>query len=160
MTITSDQAEAIANFMIAVAKLRETEVIKSDRFLGDIGEFLASSVFGVVLAKSLRQRGHDTEGEEDRVQIKFHNSPTRTNIDLGSPDAYDRAIVVIGPDSLLHPGGTLKGCYCFYEFSATHVRNTFSTKKAFSCGKTGLGAPARWLNENLKPVQAPRDAND
>ena len=80
MTITNEQAEAIENFMLAVSKLRELKVIKSDRFLGDLGEFLASSEFGLALAKSLRQRGHDTEGEHDRVQIKFHNGE-RTIID-------------------------------------------------------------------------------
>ncbi|MBK8134168.1 MAG: hypothetical protein IPN63_07180 [Gammaproteobacteria bacterium] len=145
MTITNEQAEAIENFMLAVSKLRELKVIKSDRFLGDLGEFLASSEFGLALAKSLRQRGHDTEGEHDRVQIKFHNSPTRTNIDFGSPEVYDRAIFVIGPDSLLHPGGTFSGSYCFYEFSASHVREKFSTGKKFSCGKQALGTPTRSL---------------
>ncbi len=131
--------------MAAAAKLRAMEVIRSDRFLGDIGEFLAASEFELQLAKSPRQEGHDTEGEADRVQIKFHNSPTRTNINLGEPTKYDRVLIVIGPDSLLHPAGDHVGKYCFYEFIASHVQQHFCKKKAYSCGKQALIAPIRAL---------------
>lgn len=145
MSITPDQAAAITDFMAAAAKLRSMKVIRSDRFLGDIGEFLAASEFQLQLAKSPRQEGHDTEGETDRVQIKFHNSLTRTNINLGEPAKYDRALIVIGPDSLLHPGGDYTGKYCFYEFTASHVQQHFSTKRAYSCGKQALLVPIRAL---------------
>jgi hypothetical protein len=145
MPITQDQAVAIIEFMAAAAKLRAMEVIRSDRFLGDIGEFLAASEFELQLAKSPRQEGHDTEGEADRVQIKFHNSPTRTNINLGKPTKYDRVLIVVGPDSLLHPAGSYAGKYCFYEFNAKHVQLNFSTKKAYSCGKKALLDPIRAL---------------
>lgn len=150
MPITSDQATAIIDFMAAAAKLRSMKVIRSDRFLGDIGEFLAASMFGLQLAKSPRQEGHDTEGEADRVQIKFHNSPTRTNIDLGEPTKYDRALIVIGPDSLLHPAGDYTGKYCFYEFSASYVQQHFSTTKGYSCGKQALRSPVQELT--LQPT--------
>lgn len=146
MPVTPDQAAAITAFMAAAAKLRLMRVIRSDRFLGDIGEFLAASEFGLQLAKSPRQEGHDTEGETDRVQIKFHNSPTRTNIDLGKPTKYDKVVIVIGPDSRLHPGGENHGKYCFYEFSALHVQQNFSAKRAYSCGKLALLAPTKSLN--------------
>ena len=129
--------------MAAAAKLRAMQVIRSDRFLGDIGEFLAASEFELQLAKSPRQEGHDTEGEIDRVQIKFHNSPTRTNINLGEPTKYDRVLIVVGPDSLLHPASDYAGKYCFYEFTASYVQQNFSTKKAYSCGKQALLAPIR-----------------
>lgn len=145
MAITLDQASAITDFMAAAAKLRAMKVIRSDRFLGDIGEFLAASEFALQLAKSPRQEGHDTEGETDRVQIKFHNSPTRTNIHLGDPNKYDRVLIVIGPDSLLHPGSAYAGKYCFYEFSAPHVQEKFATQKGFSCGKQALASPCRSL---------------
>lgn len=145
MPITPDQATAITEFMAAATKLRSMNVIRSDRFLGDIGEFLAASEFQLQLAKSPRQEGHDTEGEADRVQIKFHNSPTRTNINLGEPTKYDRVLIVVGPDSLLHPAGDHTGKYCFYEFTASHVLQHFSTKKAYSCGKQALVTPTRTL---------------
>lgn len=145
MSISPEQAQAITDFMSAAAKLRSLAVIRSDRFLGDIGEFLAASEFQLKLAKSSRQEGHDTEGDIDRVQIKFHNSPTRTNINLGNPDKYDRVLVVIGPDSRLHPGGPSTGQYCFYDFLASHVKTYFSTKKNYSCGKQALTQPIRVL---------------
>lgn len=151
MSISPEQVQAITEFMNAAAKLRSLTVIRSDRFLGDIGEFLAASEFQLTLAKSSRQEGHDTEGETNRVQIKFHNSPTRTNINLGNPDKYDRVLIVIGPDSRLHPGGSSTGRYCFYDFLASHVKTHFSTKKTYSCGKQALTQPTRVLALSVPP---------
>ncbi|MFO1228883.1 MAG: hypothetical protein U1E75_00685 [Alicycliphilus sp.] len=90
MAITLDQLPQITDFMAAAAKLRAMKVIiRSDRFLGDIGEFLAASEFALQLAKSPRQEGHDTEGETDRVQIFKPVDPEPT-FTLGDPNKYDR----------------------------------------------------------------------
>ena len=145
MPITLEQSNAIADFMTAASRLRAMRVIRSDRFLGDIGEFLAASEFGLQLASSSRQEGHDTEGDVNRVQIKFHNSPTRTNIDLGDPKKYDYVLIVVGPDSLLHPDGGHTSKYCFYEFSSLHVQTHFSRAKAYSCGRLALLSPTKVL---------------
>lgn len=143
MAITSEQSTAIAEFLAAAAKLRRLGVIQSDRYLGDLGEFLATKEYDLELAVSQRQRGYDTKGDENRGQIKFHNSAKRTNLILGSPDEYDRVIVVLGPDSLLHPQGMHAGAYCFYEFSSEHVREHFARARGFSCGKRHFGQPQR-----------------
>ena len=145
MTVSSEQANAISDFMSAVARLRDLGVIKSDRYLGDIGEFLVSQLYGLTLAKSQRQIGHDTEGPTDRVQIKFHNSTKRTNIHLGDPDSYDRVIVVLGPESLLHPRGNHVSAYCFYEFASDDVREKLRTAGGFSCGRSAFKHPQREL---------------
>ena len=134
MSITVEQAQAIADFLSAVARLRALGVVSSDRYLGDLGEFLAKHQFNLVLATNKRQRGHDTEGDENRAQIKFHNSSTRTNIHLGQPTAYDRVIVVLGPDSLLHPKGAHTGAYLFYVFTSRHVEQHFKRGRGYSCG--------------------------
>jgi len=143
MPIGIEQEYAIAEFLESVRNLRSVGVIRSDKLLGDLGEFLASSEYGLELATSGRQEGHDTAGEDDRVQIKFQHSPTRTNVNLGSPQKYDRAIVVLGPDSLLHPGGSSSGQFCFYEFQSRFVEQHCRTDSGYSCGKRMLGQPQR-----------------
>lgn len=145
MSISKKQSKAINEFFQAVERLRKSGVIRSDRFLGDVGEFLVASQYDLELAESGRQKGHDTKGDTDKVQIKLHNSPTRTNLSLGDPSKYDRVIAVVGPDSLLHPGGTHAGKYCFYEFSAKIVMKKFKTPKSYSCGKQALSNPNKTL---------------
>jgi hypothetical protein len=144
--ISEDQRIAIKEFAELIRKLRNLGVIRTDQFLGDLGEFLASREYEIKLAKSARQKGHDTEGTTDRVQIKFHNSQTRKNIELGAPDRYDRIIVVIGPDSILHPRGEHSGKYCFYEFTSVDVKEKFKTVLGnYSSGKMGIGKPSRTM---------------
>lgn len=143
MAVTLEQSAAITDFLSAVEKLRKLGVIQSDRYLGDLGELLVKEEYGVELALSQRQQGYDTKGDENRAQIKFQNSAKRTNLILGSPDDYDRIIVVLGPDSLLHPQGAHAGAYCFYEFSSAHVREHFTRALGFSCGKSYFGQPQR-----------------
>ena len=145
MAITADQAQAITDFLSAVARLRALGVVSSDRYLGDLGEFLAKHQYSLTLAKNKRQQGHDTEGDENRAQIKFHNSSTRTNIHLGQPEAYDRVIVVLGPHSLLHPQGEHAGAYLFYEFPAAHVAQHFKRNRGYSCGASHFKTPHQVL---------------
>lgn len=83
--MTSDQESALAAFFEAVDRLEKVGIIRSSRFLGDIGEFLCADAFGTVLAEQLRLPGHDGVHDEKRVQIKFNNSPTGNNINVGNP---------------------------------------------------------------------------
>ncbi len=141
MELSDAEKTAIRSLLKAVRELRALNVIRSDRYLGDLGEFLAAKKFDLKLAKSKRQKGHDTEGSEQRTQIKFHNSPTRTNIDLGQPTQYDRVVVVLGPDSKLHPKGKSEGKVVLFIFDSDHVKKEFKSKKSFCTGKKGLGEP-------------------
>jgi hypothetical protein len=84
--MSPQQEAAISAFFDAVAVLEDLNVIRSSRFLGDIGEFLCSSAFGTALVPHLRQPGHDGLHGEERVQIKFNNSTKGNNIAVGNPD--------------------------------------------------------------------------
>ncbi|MCG2739112.1 MAG: hypothetical protein L6300_02605 [Syntrophaceae bacterium] len=141
MEINADEKKAIRSFFAAVRKLRELNVIRTERYLGELGEFLAAKKFNLTLAESKKQKGHDTNGLDQRTQIKFHNSPTRTNIDLGQPTQYDRVIVVLGPDSKLHPKGIWDGKVVFFAFDSDHVKKEFKNEKSYSTGKKGLKNP-------------------
>lgn len=152
MEINADEKKAILNFMRAVRELRKLNIIRTDRYLGELGEFLAAKKFDLTLATSKKQKGHDTEGLSNRTQIKFHNSPTRTNIDLGDPEQYDRVIVVLGPDSKLHPRNKWENKVVFYEFESSQVKKTFKNDKSYSTGKSGLQIPCGSLELNSKNV--------
>lgn len=154
MNLTDKEKCAINNFFDAVKKLREMRIFRSDRYLGELGEFLASKRFNLNLATNKKQKGHDTEGWKNPVQIKFHNSPTRTNIDLGDPKKYKKVIVVLGPNSMLNPKGCDSNQFAFYIFTSAQVDKSFHNKKSFSCGKKKLGKPQDAIS--LQIMKKPR----
>ncbi|UMY49291.1 DUF6998 domain-containing protein [Pseudomonas azotoformans] len=133
--MTLDQESALAAFFKAVDRLEEVGVIRSSRFLGDIGEFLCADAFGTVLVEELRQPGHDGVHDEKRVQIKFNNSPTGNNINLGNPEKYDEVVVVIGPRSKLRESEHQPGEFRFYRFSSSEVRPWRTGNNNFYCAK-------------------------
>jgi hypothetical protein len=153
--MTHDQETAITAFFDAVGKLEQVKVIRSSRFLGDISEFLCAEMFGTSLVSDLRQPGHDGIQEDRRVQVKFNNSPTGNNINVGNPDKYEELIVVIGPRSKLREIEHGKDEFRFYCFTSDDVRPWRTGKGSFYCAKeriskchskhilkTSLGSPA------------------
>ena len=83
MRMNTEIKDAIKEFYDSVEKLKSLGIIRSDKYLGDIAEYISSYFYEIELAESGRQPGHDGSDNEGRVQIKYHGSPTRTNIDLG-----------------------------------------------------------------------------
>lgn len=55
--MTPAQQQAITGFIVAVDTLRNAGIIRSHRYLGDIGEFLCADAFGINLSTNLRQAG-------------------------------------------------------------------------------------------------------
>lgn len=133
--MTPDQESALAAFFKAVDRLEEVGVIRSSRFLGDIGEFLCADAFGTVLVEELRLPGHDGVHDEKRVQIKFNNSPTGNNINVGNPEKYDELVVVIGPRSKLRESEHQPGEFRFYRFSSAEVTPWQTGRNNFYCAK-------------------------
>lgn len=86
------QTLALRSFALAVKELRDAEVTRSHRYLGDIAEFLCADAFGINLATDLRQVGHDGIRENLKVQIKYNGSE-KTNVDLGDPRHYDEVYI-------------------------------------------------------------------
>ncbi|MDC1286286.1 hypothetical protein N8198_00215 [Gammaproteobacteria bacterium] len=126
--------EAIKGFYESVENLKSLDIIRSDKYLGDIAEYISSYFYQIELAESGRQPGHDGSDNEGRVQIKYHGSPTRTNIDLGKPDEYENLLVVLGPNSMLR-NPDYSGDFLLYRISASDVkahRNVLSS--SYSCG--------------------------
>lgn len=133
--MTPDQKSAIAQFFQAVERLEELGVIRSSRFLGDIGEFLCADTFGTVLVDELRLPGHDGIHEGKRVQVKFNNSHTGNNINVGSPEKYEEVVVVLGPKSKLREADHRPGEFRFYRFASGEVKPWRTTKGSYYCAK-------------------------
>lgn len=138
--MTPEQESAILAFFESVACLEKLEVIRSSRFLGDIGEFMCSETFGTELSPQLRQRGHDGMSGEDRVQVKFNNSTKGNNINVGNPEDYEVLVVVIGPNSKLREKDHGPSQFRLYRYTNTEVLAWKSQGGDFYCAKSRLKA--------------------
>ncbi|MGR6904587.1 hypothetical protein [Lysinibacillus sp. BSL11] len=125
----------LINFFKAIKMLRDSEIIRSDKYLGDIGEYICQKLYGITLNKSGREKGYDGTLGSEKYEIKFHNSLTRTNIYLGNPEIYDVLLVVLGPDSLLRPQQE-KDDFLIYRTTNMYVKNHFKQKSGYCCGKS------------------------
>lgn len=110
------QKDAIVQFAKSIDDLKKTGVIRSHRYLGDIGEFLCADAFGINLANNLREVNIDGTRGQRTVQIKY-NGGQRTNIDAGDPTSYDELYVVIGNNSVMYPKSS-EGDYLIYYIAA------------------------------------------
>jgi hypothetical protein len=98
--MNEEQVTAIEEFFAAAEKLKKLGIIRSDKYLGDIAEFVVVSRLGMIPASSGRQTGHDGTIEGKKVQVKFNGGTSRT-IECGNPDGYDELIVVLGLSSVM-----------------------------------------------------------
>jgi hypothetical protein len=140
--MSPSQVASINQFMRSVAVLREQGIVRSHRYLGDLGEFLCADAFGIDLATNLRQVGHDGLRDQLRAQIKYHGGKS-TTVDLGDPAHYDEVYVVLGPDSMIRPDGYAEE-FLIYQLSASQVREFASEAVNYYCTERRLPqAPTR-----------------
>lgn len=133
--MNQQQQLALSNFRAAIKELKDVGVIRSDRYLGDIAEFLCADAFEIDLAENLRQIGHDGMRQDLKVQIKYGGGK-KTNIDLGDPSTYDEVYVVLGKDSIVrkHQG---EADFFIYKLTANEVIKIGQTNKSkYSCGSS------------------------
>ncbi|WP_230432166.1 hypothetical protein [Plesiomonas shigelloides] len=142
--------KAITDFFTSVEKLKDLGVIRSDKYLGDLGEYISKHFYAIELAQSGRQEGYDGTDAGGLVQVKYHGSSTRTNIDLGNPSEYDNLLVVLGPNSFLRDPGNA-GDFLIYRMPSAQVRNyRQGSSSTYSCGKVAFSrAPDNVLNLNI-----------
>ncbi len=135
--MTNDQKELIKNYLASIASLFEAKLIRSAKVLGDLAEWFCVQRYGLVLEKSGRHPGYDGRIGKFRVQVKAHNSPEGTNLNVGNPEKYDELIVLIGPLSRLRVGPPGLDFHV-YRFPANHVKAFFKKEKGCYCAKKGL----------------------
>lgn len=117
--MTEAQELAIGEFFAAADKLREIGVIRSDKYLGDIAEFLAAAKFKGELAPDLRQGGYDGHVNGSKIEVKYNGGKSET-VSCGNPQRYDELIVVLGPHSVLR-ASDLTEKYLFYKIPNSAV---------------------------------------
>lgn len=137
--MTKTEKLLIRDFFACAAKLLDAEVVRSDKLLGDIGEWLCVRKYGLVLAESGRNPGFDGHIGEEKIQVKVHNSPKGTNLSVGDPEKYDRLIVLIGPRSRLRYKDSVNSFHV-YHFSADEVQTLMARKSGHFCAKKILHA--------------------
>ena len=118
--MTDEQISAIGEFFTATDRLKKLEIIRSDRYLGDIAEFIAKAQLGMAMTSSLRERGHDGYIDGRKVQVKFNGGKSIT-IDVGDPTAYDDLIVILGPNSVMR-AADLSEPYVVYRIPSEVVK--------------------------------------
>ena len=118
--------KAIGEFFAAADRLKALEIIRTDRYLGDIAEFIAKSQLGMVMAASCREPGHDGHIDGKRVQVKF-NGGTSITIDIGNPATYDELIVILGPNSVMR-AHELSEPYVIYRIPSQIVKQKIPHK--------------------------------
>ena len=135
--MTEDQRALIRDFFACAASLQDAQMIRSDKILGDLAEWICTDRYGLVLATSGRHPGYDGVIGKTKVQVKAHNSPKGTNLSVGNPDLYDELIVLIGPRSRLRVG--LAGqTFHVYRFTASQVAANLRRAKGCYCAKGSL----------------------
>lgn len=118
--MNKEKSKAIEEFFKCVEHLKSLRIIRSDKYLGDIAEFICKSEFGVELAPSGRQPGHDGHIGNSRVQIKYSGGVS-TTVECGDPDSYEELIVVIGPGSVLRTDANPNG-FVLYRIPSASVK--------------------------------------
>lgn len=138
--MTDDQRSALREFFKSTEKLKELGIIRSSRYLGDIGEFICKEEFDVVLEDDLRAEGHDArDGDGHRVQVKFSNSKKSNNINVGNPNKYDKLIVIIGFNSKLKETDHNDASeFRAYFFESSEVKQWVTEKESYYCAKEKL----------------------
>ncbi|WP_223481376.1 MULTISPECIES: hypothetical protein [unclassified Pseudomonas] len=126
--------DLIREFFMCASKLLDAGVVRSDKLLGDIGEWLCVQQYGLLLEKSGRHPGYDGTIGESRVQVKVHNSPEGTNLNVGNPAKYDELIVVLGPRSRLRVSAELCAFH-IYRFSSPEVFSLMKRESGYYCAK-------------------------
>lgn len=131
------EKQLISEFFAVASKLNDAGIVRSDKLLGDIGEWLCVKAYGLVLAESGRNKGCDGYIGNKKIQVKVHNAPIGTNISAGNPDKYDELIILIGPRSRLRNTDN-KLSFHVYRFSSNEVRETMKRSSGYYCAKGTL----------------------
>lgn len=128
------EKQLISEFFSCASRLNDAGIVRSDKLLGDIGEWLCVKEYGLVLAKSGRNKGFDGCIGDSRIQVKVHNAPVGKNISVGDPDNYDELIILIGPRSSLRNFDN-QSSFHVYRFSSDEVKKAMERPSGFYCAR-------------------------
>ena len=132
--MNSSEKKLIQEFFASTFKLLDAGIVRSDKILGDLGEWICTKQYDLKLASSGRNPGFDGYIGKKKVQVKVHNSPKGTNMSAGNPAKYDELIVLIGPRSKLRIG-SVSDSFHVYRFTAKEVNEKMKRDSGHYCAK-------------------------
>jgi hypothetical protein len=113
----------IKKFFDITKKLSENRIIRSSKYLGDIGEYLAADIYQIDLDGNQKNRdfdGIDKEGK--KCQIKINNSKKSTNKEIGNPEYYDYLVLLVTKDSYLYDNKYSDYFICVYRIESKRLK--------------------------------------
>lgn len=123
--MNNKQTSALKQFHASIEALRDAGIIRSHRYLGDIGEFLCATKYNIKLADNRRERFYDGRRESVLVQIKYHGGKS-TTVNLGDPNSYGEVYLVLGPESGFRPQAEMAE-FLIYRWDSAKVREIPTT---------------------------------
>lgn len=150
--MNKEQKLAIKNFFEAAKVLKDSNVIRSSSYVGNIAEFICANLFEITLSGSQREEGLDgVDLEERRIEIKYHNGEKGNNILVGKykeNQNFEDLIVILGPSSKLRVEELDKELFEVYRI------NDFKYKEGTNIAKRNLQGKLKYLlNSNLDIIK-------
>jgi hypothetical protein len=130
-------ADSLKQFFSAQKSLGELGVIKSRDYLGDIGRYVCTLVYGLKVPKVRGRLGYDGKIGRSRVAVRLNNCPVGNPVRLAEPFDFDELIVVLGPNCLLRPEGVASD-FIFYRFTPEEIRKRFKKTRSGYVGGRGV----------------------
>ena len=93
--------------------MKSQEIIRSSKYTGDIGEYIAKEVFELSLSSNQREISKDAiDKDGNSYEIKFHNAEKGTNLIIDNYNAkninFDYMYVLLGSESSIRDDKTNK----------------------------------------------------
>lgn len=117
-------SDSLKRFFSAQKDLSGLGVIKSRDYIGDIGRYVCTLVYGLKVSKGRKPTGYDGKIGRSRIAVRLNNCPVGSPVRLTEPLDFDEMIVVLGPNCLLRPEGVASD-FIFYRFTPNEVRQRF-----------------------------------
>ncbi|HPS86744.1 MAG TPA: hypothetical protein PLY36_08365 [Spirochaetota bacterium] len=93
----------IKEFFDLTKKLENNKILRSTKYLGDIGEKICKLLFNIRLNDNQREQGFDGyDTNNKKIQIKLNNSKKGTNIYIGNNIEFDFLYLILTKQSYLY----------------------------------------------------------
>lgn len=156
--------ELIKSFFSLTNAMKSEGIIRSSKYTGDIGEYIAKEIFKLTLSNNQRQQGIDAiDSNGKKCEIKFHNGEVGTNIQLdrykdknGNINVkFDYMYVLLTNNSNLRKDEDEEyenDFILIYEFTKDEIINIMNCGNNINKSNISSKKPIKRLDFNLKEI--------
>lgn len=156
--------ELIKSFFSLTSAMKSEGIIRSSKYTGDIGEYIAKKIFGLTLSRNQREAGIDAVDSNDKkYEIKFHNGEVGKNIQLdrykdknGNINIkFDYMYVLLTNNSNLRKDEDEEyenDFILIYEFTKKQITNIMNCGNNINKSNIASKKPIKRLDFNLKEI--------